>query len=391
VTVRFAVIAAVVLCWPTSAPATDAGPQAAETSAEDFARATNLVGDERFAEAADALLALATRDPEGAFADDALFTAAQLFEQELGDPTRALDTYRTLLDRYPDSRVALAAARRSDALEAEIGAGGGGDRALARFNEILMGYPDRPVADSIAAAEALLQEYPDWSGAPRATLSLAGAHQRQDTLDRANDLLESISTKWPDSHEAFDALRSAGEIALKNRDYERAQALFGELRPQDEDEQRVAAEALTLLGRERLRHKFYLVAYGLLAAILIGLFVALVLSAGSVRNTLGSVLRPPGELLYLLPIAVLLVAAAYTGHEQIGPAVAIICGGGLIVTWLSGAGLEAAAKRGGIGRGRAWSHAGATAVAVMALCYIAVHRTGLIDLIVSTVRFGPDV
>jgi ABC-type dipeptide/oligopeptide/nickel transport system permease component len=67
--------------------------------------------------------------------------------------------------------------------------------------------------------------------------------------------------------------------------------------------------------------------------------------------------------------------------------VAIIAGAGVVIAWLHGVAIRLHRKR----RLLVAAHALAAVVGVIAACYIAVHRTRLLDMIVSTVRFGPDV
>ena len=98
---------------------------------------------------------------------------------------------------------------------------------------------------------------------------------------------------------------------------------------------------------------------------------------------------PTTEVLFMVPVAVLLMAAGYADFYAVGPAVAIITVGGVGVAWLSGAALAAGPQP--CGPGRVAGHIIACITAVIALCYIALHRGHLIDLIIETVRFGPDV
>ncbi|HWM85678.1 MAG TPA: hypothetical protein VNO33_07565, partial [Kofleriaceae bacterium] len=60
---------------------------------ERFAAAANLIAEDREAEAAAALEKLAREAPEHAMAPEALFRAADLFEDRLADPARALALY----------------------------------------------------------------------------------------------------------------------------------------------------------------------------------------------------------------------------------------------------------------------------------------------------------
>jgi len=80
------------------------------------------------------------------------------------------------------------------------------------------------------------------------------------------------------------------------------------------------------------------------------------------------------------------VFASFTAHRAIGPAVARISVAGLALAWISGAALELRP-----GRMRALLHVVACVLGVLAVAYIALTHDGLIDMLIETVRFGPDV
>ena len=80
-------------------------------------RGRSLVALERFADARDALRALADTYPRSPQADRALFEAATIEEQQLGVPAAALETYLDLLDRFPGSLLAADARERIRALQ----------------------------------------------------------------------------------------------------------------------------------------------------------------------------------------------------------------------------------------------------------------------------------
>ena len=102
-------------------------------------------------------------------------------------------------------------------------------------------------------------------------------------------------------------------------------------------------------------------------------------------------LRPPAEVVFVAPISAVLVVVSFTSHHAIAPAVAIVAAGGVALAWLSAIGLDARRAAGKPVRARAIAHALACIVAVLALGYIALTRDGLLDMLVETVRFGPDV
>ena len=398
--------------WPALASAQDGGAGGGAID-ERFARATERIADGDFRAAAEQLAALAEDAPDSALASDALFSAARLFEERLGQPARALALYDTLTRRYPDSRTALAAGRRADRLRQQMGPELDGATPLARFNQILHQFPGRPESESLALMEALLAEFPGWSGRGRGLLWMASVHQRGERLERALHFYLEAANAGPDGT-GFDAWRGAGDVATSMGDFDRARTFYERMaasvpagptgaatgEPELEARQRAIDESFRALARAGLRSRLYHAALAVLAAALLGLFGSLRRAAGSWRRVPAALWPPTPEVTFMIPIAALLCAASLTSHQAIGPAVFLVCVGGLVVAWLSGAALRTRAssdrddeRRDGRPR-RSWlplAHAATAALAIIALCYVALHRGRLIDMIIDTVRFGPDV
>lgn len=370
------------------------GPEAALRGPEArFDAAARAMTEGAPRRAAEDFVRLAEDHPDHPLAAEALFSAARLYEERLAEPARALALYRALIERHPRSRTALAASRRAEAIAGQIGPAGQGDQALARFTEILQGFSTRPEAASIAAVEALLAEYPAWSGAPRALLWLAQVHRRAGRYREALARYVHAAEAAPGSDEAFHAWRGAGDMAARLGRFDVAAEHY-ERMPVADDPARLRSleDAREHLARERLRAHGYRACFAVIALALAGLLASLGLAAGSARRAARALAAVPTEVVFMLPIAALLSAASFTGHQSIGPAVTLVCAGGLVLAWLSGAGLELARRReAGAGRLRPPAHAVAVALAVLALCYIALHRGHLLDMILETVRFGPAV
>lgn len=358
-----------------------------------FEHAGDLRAADRLADAAAAYVALADELPQHPRVDQALFAAAQLYEERLGDPARAAELYHRLVRDFPNSRVSLAAEKRLELLRAALGPGDRGADALAEMKRILHDPALAPAA-AIAAMEALIAANPDWVGLADAVLWLGHAHRRQNQPDSALARFHEVAERWPASEQAFEALLTAAEVAAHYGRFEMAERDLATLRDLaareggDASRSRAVAGTQELVARHRLRARIYRVAFVVLGLALIGLGASLRRGAGSWRGAARALARPPWEVMYMAPVALLLVATALTGHEDVAPAVGLILGGGVAVTWLSGAGLAVGARS---GRLRPILHLGGSALAVLAIAYIALHRTRLIDLIVSTVRFGPDV
>ncbi len=382
----------------------EAGPEVEQPPVEQpagdvagrFERAAERKAAGAHREAAAAFVKLADDARGSPYADDALFEAAKLYEEKLTEPQTALRLYRRLLAEYPDSRTALAASRRATAIAENIGPDGDAT-ALARFTDLLQRFPERGESDSIAVAEQLLSEYPDWHGRARLQLWLAGVHQRGGRHRRALDyyLAAAAVAKATQNRddELFSAYRGAGDAAAALGRFDTAERYY-RLMPVGGDpaRQRSFEDALADLDRARMRTMLYRVSLALIAVVVLVLLVSLRLAAGSIAASWRALRRPSVETVFMAPIAALLIAASLTAHYAIAPAVTIISLGGIAITWLSGAGLAAGRRsRRGLGPWRRLLHALLTALAVVAICYVAVHRNRLIDMIIETVRFGPDL
>jgi tetratricopeptide (TPR) repeat protein len=426
---RFALWAALaVLAWVAPAGAQTTGAQT--TVAERFTEATAAIAAGEHERAAAAFLTLVGDAPDHALASDALFTAAKLYEERLMDPARALPLYRRIVQEYPDSRPALAAERRAEEIAKMLqpaakelgggpgiepdngadvgltgepigdGAGGmaGAAQALARFTDILQGYTERGESESLALAEKLLLEHPDWRGAARVWAWSASVHERAgrwpQALSHYRRAINAVKAAPAASDEVlFTAYRGAGDAELALGRLAAAERYY-RLLPARGDTSRALsqADALQALAQARWRRHWYDMALVVLALVVVSLLLSLRLSAGSAAMAWQIVRRPPTEVIFMMPIAAVLIAASLTAHYAIFPAVSIICLGGMAIAWLSGAALTAAAVTGTRRRRlRALLHALAAVIAVIALCYIAIHRNRLIDLILDTVRFGPEL
>jgi hypothetical protein len=98
----------------------------------------------------------------------------------------------------------------------------------------------------------------------------------------------------------------------------------------------------------------------------------------------------PIELTYYLPVAALFVAAALTENRAIGIATSAIAVGGAVVVWLTSLGWAARLDRGPMSRLARAARVVAVSVAVVALMFLAVQATGLTDVVLETIRTGPE-
>jgi tetratricopeptide (TPR) repeat protein len=355
-----------------------------------FAAAANLIAADREAEAATQLEALAREAPEHSLAPEALFSAAELYEEKLADPARALALYSELGRRYPDSRRALAASRRAQTLAAQVGTEPGGVDAQRRFMSIRQGLARRPERESIQMAEQLLREQPDWAGAPAVAMWLASRDGRAGRYESALRRYTDAAEQFSEPEARYDALRGAGDMALHLARYDEAERYYRMMDPRGDPGRRIAiAEALAAVTEARGRSTWFWASAAIAALGLLLLAASLLRAAGGPGAALRAMWPPPTEVLFLVPAAGLLSAVSYTDFQGLGPAVTIVSAGGVLAAWISGAGL--ALRRGAPHRGAfALAHAAAAGIAVVALLYVAVYITDLIDPVADTLRYGPE-
>jgi TolA-binding protein len=369
-----------------------AAPAAAD-EADAFYAAADLAQGGKPAEAVAQLEALVARAPDDPFADDALLEIGRLYEEKLGDPVKAAAAYGRLVHDFPQSRLAARARARAEALRAEMGPDARSARALAELEDVLGHLAARPRAESIARVEKLLADDPRFPGAPRALTWLGNALQLEGRSDEALRRYREVSARWPRGEWTQRARRAEGDLLLQRRDWDGAERAYRSLLSDETDPLRetAAAEALARLGSEHWRARGYTVSWLVLAAGLAAAFAAAWRAAGGPGRGARALARPPTEALYLLPVAGLFIGAGLTEHAALGHALETIAAGGVAIAWLSGAALEAVRRAGRRVSGtRAGAHALLAAAAVVALCYIALTRERLVDMLLETVKYGPD-
>jgi tetratricopeptide (TPR) repeat protein len=345
--------------------------------------AREATGD--YAGAAAALEALARRRPDDAFADDALYEAAALAEERLGDPERAARLYGELLARYPASRLVRRARARADFLARSLASGA---EPLRVYQEILAAYPRRPPAESLARMERLLAEHPDFVLADRALYWLGATYASAGRRADAERALGQLEARFPSSEYTPRGKRLRGELLLGGGHPLAARALYRELAAHADPTVRAAGEeGLREVRRAIVRWTLFVVGMAYLALFFV---VELVLLRRSSRRGAPTRPRLPTELVFYLPIAALFAVAAATEHRAIGLATGLIAAGGALLVWLTGARTTATLAAGPLSRGRRAGRAIAVGLAALALAYVAIQGTGLTDLVVETLRSGPE-
>jgi TolA-binding protein len=342
-----------------------------------FRAATELIGqDDAKAEAS--FEAIAEQHPKDEFAADALLEAAQLSEEKLGRPDRAAELYGKLLERYPTNRLSLRARARHEFLVANLKAG---NAPLAEYQDILMRYSTRAPEESVARMEKLIASHPDFPLADEARLWLARGDLAAGRFEEAARRYRAIEERAPNSPAALQARKGRADAELAAGHPLDARKLYQALAT---DGDRPIAEAARVGIDETSRAVGRLVTEGLT-----GLYLIFFLAACGWQGR-KHLRRVPFELKFYLPVAALFVLAGATENRAIAFATGGIAVGGAIVVWLGGAATAARIARGPISLLQRSIRAGATALAVGALVYGAVFVTHLTDLVVETLRNGPD-
>jgi hypothetical protein len=347
-------------------------------SEDDFYAAMALERDGDAAAAAAALRRVA--DGTDAFADDALAELARLYEEQLGEPVKALAAWDEILRRFPDSRMATRADKRAAALRESLGPGNASAAAVAEWQRILHAFGTVPHAESVAHADALVRDHPDFPAAAQAAFWAGTVVELDGDLAGAEARWRAVADRWPTSDAARRAERRIGDLLLDRGDLDGAEVAY----------RAAGGDAGAKLAAARWRARAVVLAWIVLVALAAGAIVDARRLAGTWRGAGAALARPPSEALYLLPVAIGLVAAGYSENWAIAHALAFMCAGGLALAWLSGALLEAARRNGGLRGARVAAHIAAAVVAVGAICYLAVTRERLVDMLIETIRFGAE-
>jgi tetratricopeptide (TPR) repeat protein len=318
---------------------------------------------------------------------DTLFAAARACEDTLADPARALRLYDRILAEQPDARVAAAAARRAQILRAQVGTREEHAREAADFARLVAAAERLDPGEVVRRGDALVAA--EWPGAPEAALWLADWLRRHERLDEAAARFDAVLARWPDSAHARIALRGGAGAAIEAHDWERAEALASRLPHADDADDVVRQDLLDGAARGRRRARYVVLAWIAVIAAFAGLAGSLAeatLRGGRTRLRW----RPPVEVMFLAPIAAVLLGVAFTAHRLIAPAVATVILGALGMAYLSGATLDTLRARGRSIEMRALLHIVGCTFATLALVYLALMRDDLLDIVLETVRFGPE-
>jgi tetratricopeptide (TPR) repeat protein len=339
------------------------------------------------ADVARAIEAIERAPADTPYLDEALREAARACEDVLADPARALALYDRILHEFPHGSASRTARVRARMLRDRIGEGNAYAKQATALAQLINDADHLPRADVISRADALIREA--WPGAPDAALFLAEWLQRIGDLDAAQRRFADVVTKWPGTPQATAAHRGGASTAILAHDWDLAERLSKTVPIVDDADRALRDELLERVDRGRRLDFWYVVAWIVLAVALAGLLASLADAAlrGGKRKPQ---LVPPVEVLFLLPVGLVLIGVALTTHRAIAPAVAVLSFGGLALAWISGITLELLRKKRRPLRLRAAVNIALCFAAVVGLVYITLTHGDLLEMMIETVQFGPD-
>lgn len=329
--------------------------------------------------ATDAFEAIGRAVPVTRWSDDAWTEAARAAERA-GDLARASRDLEQALAITTDDTLARRARgdlarlvkRTGDGAFAAVAASH--DRLVARIQD--RGDP-KPALRELGALVAANPKYPR---AATAMLALAHGWERDGAFDTAHAwLVRAQAAAGEDEHERVAA--ELARFATRAGEFAEAEAAIATLHDHE-----LAVELTTRLDSARTRHALRSVLWIVLALVAAAAAFTLRRSSASWRSALRRLARPPTEVVFLIPIAIVIALVAATGNPLVARAVRAILIVGLVVAWISGALLASPRPS----RGRLIAHMIAVAMAVIAASYLAIDRDRMIDLVVETWRSGPQ-
>ncbi len=362
-----------------------ADPQADADRAFRAAAERAAVGDPG---AIDAFEALGGEVPTTRWTDDAWLEASRLAERA-GQLDRARIDLERVVAATTDDQLRRRARAALDRIAAITGAGRWNDVAAEheRLTSRVFGGGDPQAA--LRELEALVRAHPGYPRANAARLTIAKGWEQEGQAARAIAWLRDAASSGasePGQASRLELVRTlirAGQL-------DEAGTTVRELDHATLVDRAALGEVARMLSRAQWRAWLRRALWVELGILLGGAAIALRRDTGSWCRAARQLVRPPIEVVFLVPIALVLVVVAHTGNPLVARAVRSITVVGVVIAWLSGVLLEAArARHGKIRARRAIAQAVLAVLAVGSATYLAIDRGRMIDLVVETWRGGP--
>jgi outer membrane protein assembly factor BamD (BamD/ComL family) len=320
--------------------------------------------------------------PEDAFADDALIEQARIAEEVLEQPVRALDLYRALVEKYPDSRLVRRAKKRIEFLGGHLDAG---EEVLKEYLNIQRESVNAPAAQTVERMSRLLDGHREFSLRPDGLHWLGSLMAREGMRAEARARLEEAIREYPEHEVAGLALGLLGNMALEDGDLDGAAAVYLRLAESSSLKwRRSAQDALKRVDKLRWRKRVVVASVGLWVLGFLGVWTLWFIRLRSKKLRLRWI--PPAEAIGYLVIMVGLIAWAATGTRQTTRALLWMAGMVFLILVPNGWLLRSWTPRGG------WMVLWVLGLVVIcgAAIVAAIGLAGMTRQVLHTLQFGTD-
>ncbi len=356
--------------------------QSGSPGAQLFYKALAQYRDGNWTGAMELLKNLITRFPKDQFCDDAMAKMAQLQEEQMGQPTKALETWRSLAKTFPHSRLARRARIRAEFLSEHLDQG---PEVLAEYERLLRTGARMNVDEAVNRMKALIDTHPEFSLKAQGLLFIAELLEKSGDFEKERKILESVIHSSPGSQEAGLAMVKIGRLAMQQGRLDEAESAFEMLKSLPGKQWSTASEEyLARLSNVKTRHWTLWIALTLWVLVLLSMILALALVARS--GGWSFCWPPPLELWFFFVAMRTLISIVWAHAHQ--AAVSLSWMTGLMAPVIVGNGLLLRKIRvSGPGR-YLWITAGL--LTVFLCVYAAICLSGMLDQVLHTIRFGTD-
>lgn len=218
---------------------------------------------------------------------------------------------------------------------------------------------------ALTKLEKLAVDNPRYPRVAMLMVQIATAWEREGDSDRALDWITKAEAAATTRTDRIRISTDVVRMLIRAGHYDEAEAKLAKL----DASPGLVATLRESLDDARTRRTLRWVMWGVLA-------VLAALAARTLRGRYRKLLRPPSEVLYMLPIGLVLALVAATGNPLVAAAIRWILAAGIAIAWISGS-IEAK---------RRWLTVALSMVAVGAAAYIAIDRGPLVELLRETWR-----
>lgn len=357
-----------------------------------FRDATRMLGAGDLEGAQAAFDAIVAADPANKpLASEALAEAARVAERR-GDFAGAQARWQRIVDDYGGERQAPHARKRVAALAERIGDDGAWLEVAEQVDAIqraaVRAEDPTPQAEAMAA---LLAAHPDYPRAFEARMWTGDTWLRLGLPARAEAVYADALAATQDPAQQWAAAKARGDALAAQGQLDDAERVYRGLYGAGDLQDRALDRELDTLAKIRARARLRLLCWLGLALALVIVTAALAWATRSPRVALRALARPPVDVVYFVPVALIFGAVAWRGNDLVAGAVRWILLGGLVTTWLVGASLEACRRHRRIGAPLVLLHIAAATIAIASVCYLSVFHDQLLDLLAETWNHGHDI